>query len=98
MRTLPFLLLTLVLPSALSGQYVTRLKGEPVPDLESFWPFQLEPASAEHLAGLPSQPGDRAFAGILEVLEETDLDARVVLVEPAEGEPFLYVDADLDGM
>ncbi len=98
MRTLLFLVLTLVLPSGLSGQYVSRLKGEPVPDLSSFWPFQLEPATAEHLAGLPSQPGDRAFAGILEVLEETDLDARVVLVEPAEGEPFLYVDADLDGI
>ena len=100
MRALPLLLLALALPSGLSGQYVTRLKGEPVPDLSSFWLFQLEPARPEHLAGLPvpPAPGDQAFAGVLEVLEGTDLDARLVLVEPEGGEPYLFLDADLDGI
>lgn len=100
MRALPLLLLALVLPPDLSGQYVARLKGEPVPDLTSFWPFQLEPARPEHLAALPSSlaPGDQAFAGVLEVLEGTDLDAPLVLVEPEGGEPFLFVDADFDGV
>ena len=69
---------------------VTRLKGEPVPDLDSFWPFQLQPAA-------PTTEGP-AFAGHLEVLEGTDLKARVVLVEPGEGDPFLFLDADLDGI
>jgi thiol-disulfide isomerase/thioredoxin len=99
-RALLLLLSILVLPPGLSGQYMARLKGEPVPDLDSLWPFQLEPAGPEHLAALPSLPGpgDRAFAGTLEVLEGSDLEARVVLVEPAGGEPYLYVDADLDGV
>lgn len=69
---------------------VTRLKGEPVPDLTSFWPFQLQPAGPE----IPSPPGSRAFAGYLEVLEGTDLKARVVLVEP---QGYIFLDADLDG-
>ncbi|HET9225968.1 MAG TPA: TlpA disulfide reductase family protein, partial [Thermoanaerobaculia bacterium] len=74
---------------------VTRLKGEPVPDFESFWPLQLRPAGPEHVAGLPLEPGERAFAGDLEVLEGTDLKARVVLVEPGG---HLFLDADLDGL
>lgn len=73
---------------------VTRLQGEPVPDLTSFWPFRLQPAGAEEVSMLPIPPGSQAFAGYLEVLEGTDLKARVVLVEP---QGYLHLDADLDG-
>jgi thiol-disulfide isomerase/thioredoxin len=80
-------------------EMVGRLDPEPVPDKTGYMPVRLEPAPAGTAKELPAPPaeGDRLFAGSLAWSRDKKRDARVVLVEPAQGEAFLYADTDLDG-
>jgi thiol-disulfide isomerase/thioredoxin len=102
-RTLPLLLLSLALPGGVFAEpleIVSPLKAEPVPLPGSDEPFRLERAP-DGLAGrLPFRPGagDRVYSADLPVLYEPETDARIVLVEPTEGPPFLYADQNLDGL
>jgi thiol-disulfide isomerase/thioredoxin len=90
----------LLLPGAVPAEpleIASPLKAEPVPFPGSDEPFRLEPAPDERLPVRPG-PGDRVFAASLPVLYEPETNARVVLVEPAQGPPFLYADQNLDGL
>lgn len=80
-------------------EYVGRLGREPLPQAGSGMRQKLDPAPPEVLAALPVRPSpeERVYAGKIWVLRRSEPNAQVVLVEPAEGKPFLYVDADLDG-
>jgi thiol-disulfide isomerase/thioredoxin len=102
-RALPLLLLFLALPGGVLGEpleIVSPLKAEPVPFPDSDEPFQLARAPASLVEHLPFRAGagDRVFSATLAVLEDLGLNAQVVLVEPAQGEPFLYADQDLNGI
>jgi peroxiredoxin len=80
-------------------EYAGRLDGEAVPRGGSGSGVKLDPATPEILAGLPvpPAPAEKVWAGKMQLLRRSELEARVVLVERSEGMPFLYVDADLDG-
>ena len=100
-RALCLLLLSLALPASADPlEIVSPLKAEPVPLTESNEPFRLERAPEGLAEQLPSrpEPGDRVFSGTLPVLYEPETNARIVLVEPAQGAPFLYADRNLDGL
>ena len=93
------LLLLSLLPGALRAEpleIVSPLKAEPVPVplRESGEAFRLERAPEGLAERLPARPGagDRVFSAAFTVLEDLGLNAQVVLVEPARGEPFLYAD------
>jgi thiol-disulfide isomerase/thioredoxin len=98
-RALPLLLLLLLPGAVLAGppEIASPLKAEPVPFPGSDEPFPLESAPDERLPVRPG-PGDRVFAASLPVLYEPETNARVVLVEPAQGPAFLYADQNLDGL
>lgn len=95
--------LILALPVALAAgppqEMVGRLDPEPVPDKTGYSPVRLAPAPAGTVKELPVPPaeGDRLFAGSLAWSRDKERHARIVLVEPAQGEAFLYADTDLDG-
>ena len=88
------LLLSLSLP-ALAEEHTFELKGDPVPEPEAFLPFAIDPAPPD-AAPVPAAAEDRVFAGRLYLTPE-HREVPVVLVEPAQGEPYLYADVDLDG-
>ena len=88
------LLLSLSLP-ALAEEHTFELKGDPVPEPEAFLPFAIDPAPPD-AAPVPPAAEDRVFAGRLYLTPE-HREVPVVLVEPAQGEPYLYADVDLDG-
>src|SRR5688500_587771 len=95
MRALPFLLLLAV--PALATEYVGELKVEPVPG-PAFMVFDLVPVPRPELSMLPAPPAaeDRVYAGSFRLTQDHP-ELRVVLVEPQQGEPWLYADGDLDG-
>lgn len=92
----------LVLPAGLVAQQAAELTGtldkEPVPGSSPFSPLRLQIALPQ-TQGLPAPlgDGDKVFAGRLAWSRGSKLSARVALVEPAQGEPYVYVDTDLDG-
>jgi peroxiredoxin len=61
--------------------------------------FRAEPASPADLEALPAPlaAGESAFVSKLSVLKRVPGGIRFVLVERAAGEPFFYLDRDLDG-
>lgn len=88
-RALPFLLL-FSLP-ALATEYVGELKAEPVPG-PPFLLFDLAPVPRSELPALlptPTTEEDRVFAGSFRLTTDHP-ELRVVLVEPRQGEPWLY--------
>lgn len=95
------LLLTLpaVLAADLSEKLVGKLEPELVPDDVRFTPFSLDPAPEGMGAELPAppSPGDHLFVGKIPWTSRTERQARMVLVEPAQGKPWIYADVDLDG-
>ena len=96
-RALPSLLLV-ALP-ALAAEYVSELKVEPTPDATSLMVIGVEPASKERIGDMPAPPaaGDRVYDGSFRLSRDSPREIRVLLVEPAQGAPFLYADADVDG-
>lgn len=94
---LAFLLLSLALP-AFAAEYTFELKGDPIPE-PAFLGFRLDPAPREIADALPVRPSaeDRIFAGSFRLTPDHPKEVRVVLVEPAQGEPHLYADENLDG-
>lgn len=98
MRPAPaFLLLALALPVS-AAEYTFELKGDPAPE-PAFLVFRLDPAPKEVVDTLPVPPAaeDRVFAGSFRLMPDSPGEVRVVQVEPAQGEPWLYADQDLDG-
>ncbi|HVG08977.1 MAG TPA: TlpA disulfide reductase family protein [Thermoanaerobaculia bacterium] len=95
MRALPFLFLLAV--PAFATEYVGQLKSEPVPG-PAYMVFDLAPVPRAELPMLPAAPAaeDRVFAGSFRITPDHP-ELRVVLVEPPQGEPWLYADGDLDG-
>ncbi|HEX5719202.1 MAG TPA: TlpA disulfide reductase family protein, partial [Thermoanaerobaculia bacterium] len=87
-RALPLLLLLAV--PALAAEYVGELKAEPVPG-PPFMVFDLAPVQQAELPMLPAPPAaeDRVFAGSFRLTPDHP-ELRVVLVEPRQGEPWLY--------
>ncbi len=95
------LLALLFLPGLLRAELseiTASLRAEPVSFPDSDDPLTLERASGL-LHHLPVQPaeGDRVYSTRLPVIYKPLMESEVVLVEPAQGEPFLYADQDLDG-
>jgi thiol-disulfide isomerase/thioredoxin len=80
-------------PTELIGQLEPQL----VLDTRMQIPIRMATLTAEQAAALPAPlaEGDKAFGGTASHLRTISL--RVVLVEPKEGQPFLYVDRDQDG-
>ena len=90
-----FLVFLVALPS-LAEEYVAELKVDPIPDVNSLMVIRIEPAPAAELP-VPPAPGDRIYDATFRLSPKAPKEVRVILVEPARGEPFLYADADLDG-
>jgi thiol-disulfide isomerase/thioredoxin len=88
------LLISFSLP-AFAAEYTFELKGDPVPESWALLPFALDPAPPDAAPVAPAA-GDRVFAGRVYLTPEHP-EAPVVLVEPAQGEPYLYADVDLNG-
>src|SRR5262245_1291026 len=94
---LAFLLLSFSLP-AFAAEYTFELKVDPIPEPGVLLVFSLDPAppTSPDTAPVPLAAEDRVFAGSFR-LRPDHPELRVVLVEPAQGEPYLYADGDLDG-
>lgn len=101
LRALPFLFFVAFpgLGAAEPLEYVGRLEAGLEPDGGEGPAFDLERAPAELLERLPSRPGpeDKVFSNKLQILYDGTLEVQVVLVEPAQGKPFLYADMDMNG-
>lgn len=79
-------------PPELIGQLEPQL----VLDTRMQIPIRMATLTAEQAAALPAPlaQGDKAFGGSANL---RTISLRVVLVEPKEGQPFLYADRDQDG-
>lgn len=102
LRACPFLLFLVLSGSSGAAEpleYVGRLEAGLEPDSSVGPAFDLERAPAELLERLPVRPGpgEKVFSGKLQVFYDGTVVPQVVLVEPAQGKPFLYVDMDMNG-
>jgi thiol-disulfide isomerase/thioredoxin len=77
-----------------------KLSPEPIPEESRFMPMYQEPASAEMIGKLPGPPaeGSRISHARLPLGPlDRKRDLSLYLVQPAQGEPYLFADLDRDG-
>lgn len=76
-----------------------KLSPEPVADESRFMPVRQEPASAEMIEKLPGPPaaGSRISRAQMPLNPlDRKLDVTLYLVQPAQGEPYVFADLDRD--
>ena len=97
-----YLVMVCLMQQSASAQEATEHKGSLNAEIKAgggMSGYRYKPASAEDKAKLPSPlaEGDKAFSEELNWQRKKDAGHFSVLVEPASGDPFIYVDMNQDG-
>ncbi|HWW74077.1 MAG TPA: hypothetical protein VNZ44_01705, partial [Pyrinomonadaceae bacterium] len=79
--------------------YSGRLNTELLPNTRFDMTIRFDPANDADRGRLPSKvgPADKVFAKRVKWPPEIGKPLAMLLVEPAQGSPYLYADVDLDG-